>query len=417
MPFFVRDENEIISRGIQELANNSNITQLTPGGKMRFFLETTFKEQGAQYRDFDNNILQSFIRYSRGKFLDFWGDTLARPRRESSFAESSTEDQNFMFYVNSGSFGDINSNADFTIPAGTVVSTVPFEGDVATPGLVPQTEISYTTVSDVICVANRSFAYGHVRANIEGEESIVPRSVLNKHDFTGYAQTSRNLLKCTNRFAISNAENREEDNAYRYRLLNAFKAKSQALKIAIRLAALAVPGVADIKEINYEQGPATYSLYVQSTTPTTSQGLLNRVTDAVTAVSADGIRPFVLAPQYIGMEFVVALIWAGSTTDAQKSTAYANIRDNIEATLNGYDIGESLFLSDLVRIALSSSQQILGIGKTKSGSFEQVYINRSSADTNGVTRSLVIGTSIEPLYNERIILETSGRHRGIEFLT
>jgi uncharacterized phage protein gp47/JayE len=417
MRFFNRNFEDLVSFGLQRLSEGTNITQLTPGSKTRFFLDTIFEEQVDQHDVFNTNMMQAFIRFADSEFLDYFGDMLNIKRRVATFAQTTASEQNFMFYVSSGTFGNINSGADFIVPEGAIVTSVPFVGDIATPGLEDQPIIRYTTTADITCRADSSFAYGSIRSTVEGKDYNVPRNVINKHSFTDYSLSGRNLLKCTNKHAISVGTERETDNSYRYQLLNAFKAKEQAVRIAVRLAALSVPGVSDITEVNYEQGPGSYSIYVQALTPTTSQGLLNQVTDAVTEVTSLGNRPFVLAPTPMGTELVMAVNWSPRASTAQKSSVYATIRDNTETVFSLYNMGESVFIADLARTVISSSEHILGIGLEKTNSFENVYITRSSADGSGVTRSVLVGNIIEPLYNERVILETSGRNRGIEFVS
>jgi len=418
MPFVYKDVSELLSNGLQQLAVNTNITQMTPGSKTRFLLNTVFTEQADLYEALDTNLMQTFLRFTDDKYLDFFGDMMNRPRYQSTFAETVAVEQNYMFYVDSGNFGDINGGADFTIGAsGFTTSTVPFEGDITTPGVTEQPVIEYRLTSDVTCPSDRSFVYAGIRAAVEGKESNLPANVLRRHNFTTYTQYSRGALKCTNRHAVSTGRNKETNDAYRYRLLNVFDAKDQAIRMAIRLAALSMPGVADIIEINSEQGPGSYSLYVQAVTPTVSDGLLNLVNDAVNAVSSYGVRPYVLAPQPLGLEFVIAPTWYPKTTSAQKASAYAAIREVLETTLSRMEIGEPVLVADLVRLVLSSSQYIIGMGLERSNNFERLYLTKSSPDANGVTRSLFMGDTIEPLYNERIILETSGRNRGVEFIT
>ncbi len=415
MAFFERTEEEIINNSLQTLSTQTNITQMAPASKTRFLLSTFAKEQGSQHQIFDENLMQIFIKYADSRFLGFLGDMLNLPRREASHAYAT--DDNFMWYVNSGTFGDINNGNDFTILAGEVVSTTPFEEAVVTPGLETQPVIEYVTTEDAICAADQSFVYCSVKASVEGQNSDLPRSVLNKHEVTNYLLSTNNLLQCTNRYAISTGDNRESDDSYRYRLANIFRARNLAIKAAIRLAAFSVAGVADIKEVACEQGCGSYSIYVKSLTPTTSPALLAEVSTVVSAVSSFGIRPFILAPEPIGLEFVAATSWSPRATAAQKTLGYAKIRDSLENYLNNLDIGEQLTLSDIIDELLFAETLVQNIGANKINNFEEVYVYRSDPASEGTIRSLTTGTNIVPLYNERIILETSGRHRGIQFLT
>lgn len=415
MPFFPRTESEIIKDSLDQMNRETNFTQLAPGSKVRFLLSTTGREQASQQSLFDENLLQPYIRYADGKFLDYFGDMLNLPRVEASHAEATGE--NFMWYVSSGVFGDINGGQSFTVPAGTVINTPSFEGEILTPGIEVQPIVRFTTTADVVCLAGSSFVYCPVRATIEGNESSVPRNVLTEHAFTGYSLSANDLLKCTNRYSIDNGTLRESDNSYRYRLQNIFKARSQAILAAIRIAALSVPGVADVTIINCEQGPGTYALYVKSQAPTASPSLIREVTAAVEFVSALGIRVFVSGARTLGVELVVAVAWSPNATDENISRGYANMRKNIETTLNEKDQGEAVDLSDIVDLIINSSPHVSSVGRAVPNKIEATYIYKPDPTGLGFIRSLLIGEKIDPLYNERVLLETGNRYRGVQFIS
>jgi hypothetical protein len=415
MAFFDRTEQEIVSSSIDALSQNTNITQLTPGGKTRFLLDTIAREQASQHQVFDTNLLNAFIRYADSKFLDFLGDMLNLPRNEARHAFDDTD--NFMFYVVSGTFGDINSGNPFTVPAGTIVSTVPYDATPITPGIESQPIIQFKTTATVTGAVNASYVYAPIKAIIEGSSSDVPRNVLNQHDFGSYTLFSQGNLKCTNRYSVSTGENRETDESYRYRLTNVFRAREMAVLASIRLAALSVPGVSDVTEVLCEQGPGTFSLYVQGLTPTTSPKLIQEVAASVNLLSAYGVRPFILPPNPIGLEFVAAIKWSPRATTEQINSGYANMRNSLETYMNSIRMGESIALSDLIDVLLRAAPMVNSIGVNKSNSFESVYAHRTNPSSSGGTiRSLIIGDVIVPLYNERVVLETSNRFRGIQFI-
>lgn len=416
MPFFPREEKDIISESLQRMNNQTNITQLAPGGKARFFLTSIIREQARQQNTFDANLLQSYIKYSDGKFLDFFGDMLNIPRIEATHAES--QNNNFMFFVQSGQFGDLNNGASFSIPSGTTVGTVPFEGNTVTPGLEYQSVIEYKTVEPVTCEPTSSYVYAPIRASVEGSYSSVPRNTLQQHSFNGYSLASRNGLKCTNKFAIDNGVDRERDESYRYRLSNIFTARNQAIYASIRLAALSIPGVSDVVMVNAEQGPGTFGLYIKSLTPSVSPELVTSVSNAVNEVVGYGIRPFISAPKTLGLEFVAAVNWSSRATAEEIAVGYTAMRNAVENTINNLDIGEALDLEDLIQVMLEAAPKANRIGRNLVNTFEEVYAHRYSPKSNSVTtRNLIFTDTISPLYNERILLETSTRYRGIQFLT
>ena len=415
MPFFPREEKEIISEALQQMNRQTNITQLAPGGKARFFLTTIAREQSRQQDVFDVNLLQPYIKYANGKFLDFFGDMLNLPRIESTHAEASNSNE--MFYVQSGTFGDINAGSPFTVPVGTTISTIPFEGNTVTPGLERQPIIEYKTIRSVICEPDSSFVYFPIRASVEGELSSVPRNTLVRHNFTSYSLSGDNLLKCTNKFAIDNGVDRERDESYRYRLSNIFAARNQAVYASIRLAALSVAGVADVVMIGSEQGPGTFALYIQSITPSVSPQLISSVSSSVSRVTSYGERPFISAPRTLGLEFVAAVNWSARAKKEEIAIGYTNMRNIVEEKINELDIGETIDFDELIDAMKDAAPKVNSIGRNTPKRFEEIYVHRASPIGGESIRNLVLNNKLSPLYNERILLETSTRYRGIQFIT
>lgn len=415
MVFFPRSEEEIVKDSLEKLRNNTRVTQLAPGGKVRFILETFGAEQADQNLLFDSNLLQPFIKYCDGRFLDYFGDMLNMPRYEAT--HGTTVGDNFFFYVDSGSFGDINGGSGFLIPSGTIINNPILEEQAITPGIEQQPQVTFTTTASVSCPSDGAFVYVSLRATAEGSESSVPRNVLTEHNFTGYSKSSQSLLKCTNRYSIDNGVARESDVSYRYRLQNAFNSKSFATYAAIRLAALSIPGVSDVSIVNCEQGPGTFTLYIDGIAPTVSPDLVTRVSEAVNAVTAEGIRGFITGHRVLGSEFILAVHWRSDATAAQKAIDFRNMRSYVEETLNDTRMGQELELRNLLDGIRSVTNNVHSFGRAKPNEFEQVYIYKTSPDGVGSVRNIHVGKKIIPLYNEKVLLETGNRYRGIQFIS
>jgi uncharacterized phage protein gp47/JayE len=414
MPFFPRPKEEIAAANIKLLNENTNLTQLTPGAKARFFIDAIASEQGRQYSVFNLNLVQAYLQYADGKFLDLFGDLFNLPRLESINAE--TEDDNFLFYVDSGNFGAINNGSGFVVKSGTSIFSPQYSGSIVTPGLSATNDHTYVVTQDVNCEAGSSFAYAKIRATKEGRAGNIPRNVLIGHNFVSYAMSSSRVLKCTNRFPIDSGDDRETDGAYRYRLMQVIKSKEKATRAAIYLAALSVPGVSNVNIVSCEQGPGSISVYVLGTAPTTSPKLIEKVTTSVGAVTSDGVRLFVLGPRPIGLEFLIGLNWSPRATEEEKNIDKGNIRTAIERELRGLGMGDSLDLQRVILSILNNSSYVLSIGKAEPNKFEDVYIYRSVTDGVGYTRTRLLADVISPLYNEKIILETSNAYQGIQFV-
>ena len=96
---------------------------------------------------------------------------------------------------------------------------------------------------------------------------------------------------------------------------------------------------------------------------------------------------------------------------------YTAMRNAAEAFINNLDIGARLDMNELIDIMLAAATKANRIGRTTPNAFEEVYIYKQTPSGAGTIRNLSIGTIIEPLYNQRIILETGNRYRGIQFIT
>jgi len=414
MPFFPRAQQEIVNNGLRKLRDHAGITQSSPGSKARFFLETMAQEQAIQNNIFDTNLPQAYIQSCSGQFLDFFGDLLGEPRLIGTHAESGTD--NFIWYVNGGTFGSINNGNGISIPAGVTVMTEAPDVELVTTGIVGLENVTYITAAPTFCPPGSSFITTPLRASIEGKAGNVPPGVLTGHSFTDYTQVSSGTLRCTNRFSIDSGAERETDGSYRYRLLQVFKSREKATKAAIRLAALSVPGVSDIIMLNCEQGPGTCTVYIQSSTPTVSNELVGRVSFATELVTSEGIRLYISPSNPLGLEFVLAVNWRSSVTEEEKVIEYQDIREAVGRTLNTIKMGEPVIIEDLLVMALRAAPSALSIGRAKPNSFEEVYVYRSSPTRQGYIRSRLYADIVTPLYNERIILEAANAYNGIQFI-
>jgi len=85
MPLFSRSFQELMTDTISDLAQNTNITRLSPGGVARAILEAVNKRLNEAYDVFDLNLARAFVSTAPGQFLDLIGSLLG-VSRESSVA-------------------------------------------------------------------------------------------------------------------------------------------------------------------------------------------------------------------------------------------------------------------------------------------------------------------------------------------
>src|SRR5437879_4096115 len=104
---FAGNQADILGRLV-----NSGIQQLAPGGKARALCDA-FADSvaGSENRQF-LNLGETLLPFALGKNLDLIGEIHGVPRILKQTASTDVGDQNFRFYVRTGTFGSINQGKD-----------------------------------------------------------------------------------------------------------------------------------------------------------------------------------------------------------------------------------------------------------------------------------------------------------------
>ena len=234
MPLFAESKERNFSQIMNDMVNATNVTRASPGSKMRALVESTSRKMGRMYQVFDLNFVQAFLDGAEGRFLDFFGEMLGVSRLGEQEAAVTALDRNVRLYVEVGNFGDINGGASINIPSGVIISTALGGGGVR-----------YRTVVSTILDKDTDEGYVSVQAVRTGAAQNVGKNQLTFHDFTAYTDSVNSSLKVTNEADIITGGDLETDANYRFRISNAVVSAQGGNETSIRLAALAIPGVAN----------------------------------------------------------------------------------------------------------------------------------------------------------------------------
>jgi len=404
MPIFERTTDELVGEVIGDILNNTAITSASPGTKIRAIVEACMKRVNRAYRTFDAEILTGFIRHAEGDFLDWIGEILSLPRLGSRRASASAAQGVVKFFVEGGAitnFGDLNSGSDIPLPAGTRISSSPI-GE-TTIGTAEQ-----ELVGAVVLNRNLTEQYVSVTGIANGTSSNVGRFQLKFHDFNGITDPEK--LKVINTAAIDNGAEEESDASYRYRLSKQVTAAEAANETAIRLAALGVPGVADIVTLPYHRGIGTFDLLIKATTPTVSLTLISAVESAIASVAAVGSSISVRAPDLKALRFEIDLFARRTLKRAEEDDITASVRDNLKLYVNSLDIGEEFIVNEAIQRVMETSDEIKNMG-TAARPFRFIYIGRERTDSDEFVfaRMEQNGRFVDyrPDPDERIIIDTT----------
>ena len=355
--------------------------------------EAVSNKMGQMYRKFDLNIAQSFLSSAEGKYLEFIGDMMGVKKLGQQTAEVTSSERSIRFYVDTGTFGDINGGNSITITSGTIIST----GEAASG-------IRYTVPYNVILSSSLSEVYVAVRAIKAGSVSNVGARQLKYHNFTNYSDSANDSLKVINNSEIIKGEDGETDTNYRFRISQQVVAAESANQTAIRLAVLTTPGVADVVIIPWFRGIGTFDILIKSVTPVLPIGLISAVGESVSKQTAQGCVYRVRGPVEIGFS-LTGTLKLKKRLSAQEETNIINaVTANVSDYINSLDIDEDLIINEMVERVMSTSDQIKNIGAANKP-FDNMYIYRPTKLEDNKVRNTLIG-DYNPQEDERVIVET-----------
>ena len=183
----------------------SGITNLAPGGKARAFADIVAAQLGTIDSSQFVNISATLLPFATGDSLDLIGQIFGVTRIQRQDAYSDSSDNNFQFYVRTGTFGDLNSGNDIQVPANIQIYTAAPNGPI------------YLTDAVTLLAGNsvQSFSATSVYTGSSGNTAT---GVFSQSNFTNYTQAATGGLLVTNNFGVIGGRDVEDDASYQYRI-------------------------------------------------------------------------------------------------------------------------------------------------------------------------------------------------------
>lgn len=402
-----KTEERIIGEILADIVNTTGITRISPGAKLRTFTEAVGKQLGLCFTRADVNLIQSFLSGASGKYLDYFGVVLAKPRYGIQQATVTSTFKNVKFYTEPSNFGSINGGSSILIPKNTIISSSPNESG-----------ITYKTIISTILNSSSSSQYISVKSTKEGQSGNVGVGELRYHNFINYIDYANGTLLVTNEAEISNGRDLEKDENYRYRLANALVGSEEANTTAIRLSVLNVPGIADLIMQPYSRGTGSFDIIIKSVSPTCSDALLAAAQEAIVQTTALGVLYVVRRPKEIGCSMSFTVYTKNVLTSDQQTELADTIKIAITEYINNLDIHENLDLLEIQKRVLLSDDRIKRMG-TNISPFDSFYIYKPTRLEDNKLRYSLTQDYITAI-DERVIIEeeeVSGDPISISFAT
>lgn len=363
MAIYVRTPSEILTEAYNRVLAETPIKNLTPGSTARAILEVVSIAQGKQYSEVAFNLAQAYISTAVAEHLDMLGAMLGVYRGSTKVAFDDTY-SNFRFKIDpatgltaaavasninawltrNGLTSAIVTADSFTIPAGVTIQ----------PG--------YVTTADAVFASTDTYAFVPVVATSTGTGMNVSPGALNSHNIVSLYQEFSpvaSIILCENLLPITNGTNIESDKDYRYRIVNRALSSANANETAIRLAALSVPGVADVLVKKFSRGVGTLDVFVLGVDPIVNTGVLGAVEEVVEKVAAAGIRVSVSRPVLRSLQLTISPTWSPLVSDATKNAIREQIKLLVVNDVNSIEIGGAFIVNAVIRDILGASSSII----------------------------------------------------------
>jgi uncharacterized phage protein gp47/JayE len=418
MPEFIGNFGDILTRSLKTLNSTTPIRQNVAGSKARALLEVQARELENIGKLQDSNLQKAFLATTYGKFLEYFGSMVGLQKYPQRNAAVLSTDRAIRFSTRFGTtFGEINGGEGFTIPAGTLLTApvvIPFGesrdySDISTADSTEDRSIHYSLTSDLSCSSSAYEAFASAEALTPGSlGNLAASSLLKTHNFSNYSDYNGRTLVVTNSKPILNGTDSESEASYKYRISKKIISAQGSNNTAMILAALSVPGVADVIVIPYEDGPGRFNVYIKSITPTVPDILIQSVQDSLDKIQASGCKGYARKPFEIGIEIDSNLIYSASVTTTAKVDIRSNAIISASRYLNNLGLGQVLDLGALSDEIKAADGRVLQVGLNPTTGFDAVFAYYPARlETSGRRREKLIVPTLAVPSHARITVEQS----------
>jgi uncharacterized phage protein gp47/JayE len=367
---FTKSYDEIYKESYKELVENTPITNFGKSSTTRNIVEITARRLSDLYNVIDAVFNNTQLITASGEALDRIGMSFGVTRGGSTRAYSG--ESNFKFFIApitgytvSDLLSIVNSTGsnltEIVINAGTSIT-------------INGGSKGFTTVRDV--VLTNDGVYVPIISTGEGSSFNVGQGSLTVHNIKSNQlelSSISDFIDCINEEAIDTARDYESDDNYRARIFDSRYSNANGNEIAVRNAALSVPGVSNAIINRFDEGIGSFNVVVLSTYPITSTAVLNAVHEAVSQVVGIGNKFTVSSPEYVAIKLKIKLYYTPKTSPEQQSIIRRNVRKSIIDYTNNLSVGGQWYVNEAIERIMSTSNSIRDFEQLSFRSYNYQY--------------------------------------------
>lgn len=342
---YSKTKTEILGRMMQALESNAGITATYPGSIARAFAESVAVEVGDLYDALKFAINQTSIATASGKSLDLIGE-LYGVRRSSITPEAEQEraSYNIEFYISAP------TSSDITIPQDTLIFNDVTE--------FAERQYQYKLVGSSTIVAGTTKAYGRIQPTFTSQDFTAAKNSLTRHNFVS---TDGTIVYCSNPKEVYSMPGMEGDDNYRRRISMSIKERSYGTAESLRLNALAVPGVRDVRIRESSYGLGSCDIIVVPDSQSVDPLFVQSLVENLSGRKPVGIKLNIRIADRVPISVVANIVLPQGLSATAITAIETQANTFIKKYLNSFTIGGTLSFSEIEMAIRSSSDFIRSV--------------------------------------------------------
>lgn len=342
---YTKTKDQVLSKILASLQKNAGVTATYPGSVARALAESMAVEIGDLYESIKFNVEQTSLSTASGRSLDLIGDLYGVFRRSVS---EDLQQERASFNISFSISAPHSSN--IIIPKDTLVYN-----DVTDFSTV---QYQYKLVDDVSILAGTTRAFGRVIPNFTSSNFTASKGTLTKHNFIASGGI---IVYCTNTKEVYSMINMESDDMYRKRIVKTIKSNSFGTAESLRMRALGVQGVRDVRVRESSYGLGSCDIIVVPESQRISANLVNLIFESLAEAKPVGIKLNVRMAERAPVNLAVSI----SIPSGVNSTTVSAIENQatlfLKSYLNSKTIGDSISNGEIEAVVRSTSDLIKSV--------------------------------------------------------
>ena len=372
---YSKSKTEILGKMLLSLERNAGITATYPGSIARAFAEAVSVEIGDLYEALKFAVDQTSIATASGRSLDLIGELYGvRRRAVSPEAEQERSSFNIEFYISSP------TSSDIVVPKDTLVYNDVTE--------FSSRQYQYRLQDSVIIVAGTTRAFGRIAPAFTSEDFTAAKNSLTKHNFVS---SEGSVVFCNNTRDVHAMSGMESDENYRRRISLSIKERSYGTAESLRLNALALPGVRDVRIRESSYGMGSCDVIIVPEGQSISASFVQNVLDNLAGKKPVGIRLNIRIAERIPVNIAISMVLPQGLSTAAVSSIENQASIFLKRYLNSFTIGSSISISDLESQIRFSSDLIKSVN-ILSATVKGQELPKGSFSLNSEREYMIAGT-------------------------